>query len=138
MADLINPAEMTSEKLYDLLRSAYMKPTLGTDGEIRLKGPSGFHQTIEVNAGNKFLKFMALFGLQEDRSRQEKLELVNRLNDGIVLSRFSMPREYALMADYHISFEEGMTALQILNCIHWFDKATIGAIRMYDESGLIK
>ena len=49
-----------------------------------------------------------------------------------------MPREDILLADYFIAYEEGLLPLQVMNCVHWFDKATIGAIRTYDESDLLK
>jgi len=129
---------MSNEKMHELFKAAYMKPELDSDGDVRIKGPSGVHHIISVDSEKQLLKFMSIFGLKEDRSREEKLELVNKLNDGVVFSRFSMPRDDFLLADYFISYEEGVMPLQIMNCMLWFDKTTIGAIRAYDESDLVK
>ncbi len=138
MPDIINPSEMNNEKIYELFKAAYMKPDSDSDGDIRIKGPSGFHQIISVDSDKQLLKFMSVFGLKENRSREEKLELVNRLNDSVVFSRFSMPRDDVLMVDYFMAYEEGVMPLQIMNSMQWFDKVTIGAIRAYDESDLIE
>jgi len=137
MSDLISVNEMSNERLYELFKAAYMKPEYDSDGDVRIKGPSSFHQIVNIDADKQLIKFIAMFGLKEDRSHHEKLEFINKLNDGVVFSRFSMPREDVLLADYFLAYEEGIMPLQILSSMKWFDKATIGAIRQYDESDLV-
>lgn len=138
MTTIISPEEMSNEKMQELFKAAYMKPKLDDNGYVRIKGPSGFYQIISVDGKKKLLKFMSIFGFKDNRSREEKLTLINNLNDGVVFARFSMPRGDVLLADYYIPYAEGVTPLQIMNCIQWFDKTTIGAIREYDRSDLVE
>lgn len=138
MTEIITPDDMSIEKIYGIFQAAYMKPELDSDGDVRVKGPSGIRQIISVETEKQLLKFMSIFGLKENRNREEKLELVNRLNENVVFSRFSMPQDDVLLADYFIAYEEGVMPLQIMNSLQWFDKVTIGAIRAYDESDLVE
>ena len=138
MSDIISADEMNNEKIHTLFKAAYMKPEYDSDGDVRIKGPSGFHQIISVDGEKQLIKYMSMFGLKENRSREEKLEFVNKLNDGVVFSRFSMPRDDVLLSDYFLAYEEGITPLQILSSMKWFDKVTIGAIKAYDESDLVE
>jgi len=137
MSEIISSEEMNNHKIYEIFKAAYMKPELDSDGDVSFKGPSGFKQIISVDSDKQLLKFMAIFGLKESKNRAEKLELVNRLNDRVVFSRFSMPREDVLFVDYFFAYEEGVLPLQVMNSMKWFDNVTISAIRAYDESDLI-
>lgn len=137
MNDIITPSEMNNERLYELFKTAYMKPEYDSDGDIRFKGPSGFHQIVSVDTKKELIKFMSIFRLKKDRDRIEKLEWINKLNDTLVFSRYSIHRENSLMVDYFLPYEEGLTPFHIMGAMKWFDQATLVAIRERDESDLL-
>lgn len=137
MSDAISVEEMNSEKLYALFNAAYMKPEYDSDGDVRLTGPSGFHQILSLDMDKKLIKYMSMYGFKEGRGRGEKLEFINKLNNTVVFCRYSMPSDNALISDYFLSYEDGITPLQVISSMRWFDKVAAGAIRAYDETDLV-
>jgi hypothetical protein len=138
MVEIIAPEDMNNPKLHELFQAAYMKPMYDRDEDLMIEGHSGMRHIVTADTERKLLKFMSVFGLKADAPRESKLELTNRLNDKVVLVRFSMPKDDVLLADYFIPFDEGITALQVFSCLKWFDKVTIGAIQDCDDDDIVE
>ena len=79
MSDIICADDINNERLYELFKAAYMKPEYDSTGDIKIEGPSGFHQIVSVDADKKLIKFMSIFGFKDDRERKEKIELLSIL-----------------------------------------------------------
>jgi hypothetical protein len=64
--------------------------------------------------------------------------LFEQLNSGVILSRFSMPREDVLLSEYFLPYEEGISEYQVINCLRLFERVTTGAIRQFDTDDLVE
>jgi len=80
----------------------------------------------------KMLKYASWFGFKEGISVDKKLALLNQLNYGVILSRFSMPEEKVLLSEYFLSYEEGIQLYQVINSFRLFERVTIDAIKQFD------
>ncbi|MGF1770305.1 YbjN domain-containing protein [Enterovibrio makurazakiensis] len=141
MTDIIAPDRMSHEKIKEILIDANVKAEFNgdTDGFVTVTGPSGFASFITISDEHMLIKYEAVFEFREHGGIGERLELVNKLNEMVVFSRFLIPFDDDKMySDYYISYEEGITSKQIINSMCWFDNVTWNAIATLDESNLVK
>jgi len=138
MENFINEDKVTPTHLLQLFKNALMKASLDEDNDIRVTTGPGSLFLLEVLSEQKMLKYVSLFGFKKHANTSEKLALLNKLNSGIILSRFSMPREDVLLSEYFLPYEEGISSYQVVNCLRLFERVTTGAIRQYDTSDLVK
>jgi hypothetical protein len=81
---------------------------------------------------------MAIYGLKEYMPEPPKHALCNKMNDAVILARFSVARADVLLADYFLSFEEGIIAFQIVNSVRLFGRIVVSTIREYDTEDLVE
>ena len=142
MADIEVLAEdqVSIESLQQLFKRAFFKASIDEDGDLVVQG-EGPRVFVMLLADNKLIKFMCMYGLREDAPMADKLALVNRMNDDVILGRFCVPveRPDLLMADYYLGYEEGVSAYQVINAMRMFGRVVQGAIRLCDaDSNLVE
>lgn len=125
---LIEKSNLTIEKLQEIFRAAYMKPETDPQGSLLIRGRTRIRYTVQVRERQGIIAILCGFRVRDGVENTEKLEALNKLNDGKVMARFSVTRRGSLFADYHLLTEEGVTPLQILNCFTRFDNVVIGSI----------
>lgn len=126
--DLIEKSQLTVERLHDIFQAAYMKPEIDSDGDLIIRGRTRIRYIVQVRERQGIIAIFGIFGFRDGAENTEKLEAVNKLNDGKVVVRFSVNRRGALFIDYHLLIEEGVSPLQILNCFTRFDSVVIGSL----------
>ena len=131
--DKVNPAN-----ILQLFEQAFMKAKLDEDEDIRITTSPGSIFLVEVLVDKKMLKYASGFGFKNGVSAEQKLTFLNQLNYGVILSRFSMPEENVLLSEYFLSYEEGIQSYQVINSFRLFERITIGAIKQFDASSLVK
>jgi len=136
--DKIPEDQVTPPTLQSFFKAAFMKADVDEDGDIKVKSDAGITVWISIEAERKLLKYVATYGFKDDTSEEERLQLVNTLNDNVILVRFSVPRDDVLMADYYLYYEEGIIPYQIVNTLRHFANITVKAIREYDTEDLIE
>jgi hypothetical protein len=136
--DKLPDDQVTPAQLQQFFKSAFMKAEVDDDGDIKVKTDAGITVWISIEAERKLLKYVATYGFKDDTTEEERLQLVNTLNDNVILVRFSVPRDDVLMADYYLYFEEGVIPYQIVNTLRHFANITVKAIREYDTEDLIE
>lgn len=127
-AGLIEKSDLTIERLHDIFHAAYMKPEVDSQGALVIRGRTRIKHIVQLREKQGIIALICGFGFRDGAEEIDKLEAVNKLNDGKVMVRFSVTRRGALFADYHILIEEGITPLQILNCFTRFDNVVIGSM----------
>jgi hypothetical protein len=140
MENFLNEDKVTPTHLLQLFKNALMKASLDEENDIRVTTMPGSLFLIQVLSEQKMLKYVGMFGFKdnEQANTSEKLALLNQLNSGIILSRFSMPREDVLLSEYFLPYEEGISSYQVVNCLRLFERVTTGAIRQFDTSNLVE
>ncbi len=138
MEKFLNEDKVTPTHLLQLFKNALMKASLDEENDIRVTTGLGSLFLIEVLSEQKMLKYVSLFGFKKQANQSEKLLLLNQLNSGVILSRFSMPKADALLSEYFLPYEEGISSYQVINCLRLFEQVTTGAIRQFDTSDLVE
>jgi len=115
--EVITREELTIPKLLEVYKQAYMPAEIGSDGDLKLE-LDGMKVFVKVEVEKKILRLYALFGTKPGTTRQQVLELCNRINDGLVMLRASCPAAFptpVLWLDHDLDIESGMTAEDIVS-----------------------
>jgi hypothetical protein len=128
---------MTMERLQELFKAAFLECTLDEDGDLRVVSEHGFTCFVTRDDDKKFVIFRSFFKFRDDASPLDCLDLVNKLNDQVVFTRFSTPRADLLAADYFLSYEEGIMPFQIGRSFRWFCHVIQGGISKYDTQDIV-
>lgn len=128
--------EVTQEKLEDLFKQAFMSTTIDRDGDLVVESEQ-VNTFVHVIKGNNLIKYAAYFAIDESYPEKDKYELANRMNRQIVFCRFSVEKK-ALVCDYFLPYEEGISKFQIISSIRLFGKIIPSAIKSCDDIGLVK
>ena len=127
---LLTEEEFSAVMVKDFLRSEFINASLDDDGDVIAILDDGSRACITVDSNRKMLKFMMVYAISEDAPLEQKFEMVNRMNDQLVFTRFSVPERdrSALMCDVFLPFEGGLMATQLLKSFRYFIKVTRGAV----------
>lgn len=115
--DVITKDELTIARLMEIYKGAYIGAEIGTDGDIKLE-LDGLKVFVKVDPTKKILRLYSLFGAKPGTTRQQMLELCNRINDGLVMLRASCPAalpQPALWLDHDLDTEAGLTGLEVVD-----------------------
>ena len=130
--------DVTVEQLHDLFDAAYMDCDLDDDGDLRIATDAGPRVFVSLHEGSKLIRLVTLYRLREDVSEDEKLRLVNRMNDDIILVRFSVSNGETLVADYYLPYTRGISAFQIVNTVRLMGRIVISALRQHDTDDYVE
>jgi len=135
-ATLISKDELNTSFLMEVFRQAFMDPHLDADGD--------FYITIDrisiyaqIDNGNGTLRIYSAFGVQPQTSRQQVIELSNRINDGLIFIRACCPStgQMRLLLDHYIDTNAGVTALEVVDEFRRF-RTVITSIPPLDSAGI--
>jgi hypothetical protein len=137
--EILAETEVNKENIAELLKRAFIKASFDKDGDLVGQPDGGPRVLIQVESGAKLLKFTCYFGVKDTFSLAEKHAFVNKINDQIVMVRFSISerRPDALVTEYFLPFEEGVSAYQVVNVLRMFGRIVTTAIRQYDENNMV-
>ena len=138
MSDFMNSGDVNLDKLLNIFRAAYLKPTIDEDGDLLIKTSGGMPIFVAINNDHEYIRLNVNMELNDRTKLQDKLALVNDMNATIIFSRFVLRDVNFLQADFYILFEEGVTALQILSAIRLFEQTTNAAIQEHNAWDIIK
>lgn len=114
--EVLTKDDLTIARLMEVYKAAYMGAEIGADGDIKLE-MEGLKVFVKVEPIKKILRLYSLFGAKPGTTRQQMLELCNRINDGLVMLRASCPAalpQPALWLDHDLDTEAGLSAIEIV------------------------
>ncbi len=139
MSDFIPESSVTLDRVFSILKAAYLKPEPESSTEItvRLENSRAF---VGIDSEKKLINMYCVFKLRENSTIQERVALMNRLNQNVVLCRFYTvgANDQILCSDYAIRYEEGLIPFHLIGALKWLNNVTIGAIKNYDERNLVE
>ena len=96
-----------------------MKPEFDSEGELWVNGRSGIPYIVTVDS---YITFYICYFFREDIDKNDKLELLNKLNGTTGLARFSISEDGSpIDIGCYLPIEEGLTPLQLLSYLTNFD-----------------
>ncbi len=117
-AQLISQQELTATKLLELYQRAYFNASLDPDGEVRLV-VDGITMFAIAEPQRALLRMRIGLSVKPNATRQQVLELCNRVNDGLIFIRACLPAVIAprlgLILDHFIDTTAGVTALEVID-----------------------
>jgi len=118
-ATLISKDELNNDLLLGVFRQAFMEPHLETDGSIKLM-MDGVQIRVSVE-DRGVMRVFAAFGVKPQTTRQQALELCNRINDELIFIRACYPAAVqCLWLDHYIDTNAGITALEAIDEVRRF------------------
>lgn len=128
--------QITTVRVAELFRAALMKVTIDSDGDIIIED-GGMKTCIKLDASKKLITYFSVWPLKPAASELDKLKLVNRLNNQLIVTRFSVVNDSVLWCDYQLSYENGLTPYTIVNSYRVYAKVVKGAVSTQDPDDLI-
>jgi hypothetical protein len=120
-----------------LFKGAFIDCKIDEDGDVRIE-EDGIKTFLRVSPKKKVITYFSIWDLKENASELDKLRLVNKLNDELLLVRFCIPRPNTLWCDYQLRYEKGLYAFQAVTTYRVFLKVVKGAEAAdMDEKDLI-
>lgn len=136
-AEVLAETEVTIPNLAQLFKRAFFSASIDNDGDLIVQS-EGPKIIVRIDEEKKLLVFMVMVRVNESATEIAKLTLVNNMNSRVVLARFAIPRSDILVADCTLPFEEGIPTFQIVATLRLLARVVPGAIRNFDESGVVK
>jgi hypothetical protein len=138
LADFLHEEAVTLERLLQLFRQAYM-PVEVIKGPA-LRGRSDNHVDVDLYLGaeRKQITIACWFLLNPDRELFDQLLLANAINDGVAFVRAAVRPPKHLMFDSTLALDGGIPTVQIIEGLRRLVRTSLGAIRQFDKSGLVR
>ena len=133
----ISAKEISLDRILSVFQNAYIDAEIDEDGDLCVRTENGIKVLISVNDANALLHFVAIYGLREDASEAQKLGFVNRLNDEIILVRFSVANENTLVADYYLPYGQGVSPFHIVSVVRLVNRIIPPTFSKYDEDDVL-
>ncbi len=132
--------DVSVSTIQQLFKNAFMKTSLDSDGDLWVEVENNFKVMIHVDSSRKLIQYRLAFGFKKAGLDTKKLILVNKMNDNVIMARFSIPESNSstLVVDYFLPFEEAIPSFQIVSAIRLLTGVSTRALRNYDKEDLLK
>lgn len=128
MSEMLKDDEVSVERIEALAKQAFIRTDRDKDGDLVLR-EDGVNTFVQVETDRKMITFFALWSFPSRFNIEEKLQYVNRLNNGKILVRFSVMKQDTLYCDYQFLYEGGINPFNIINTYKRFASVCRGAVR---------
>ncbi len=136
---LLSEMEVTLENIVKICKEGGINANINPDGGLRVQGEI-LVMLINIIPHLKLIRFFAFAEFKEDAPKEEKYRFVNDVNDKMIFTRFSisLKSEDRFLADYTLSYENGILEFQIIAALRLLEETTIGAVRAIDTFDIVQ
>lgn len=136
--NFIQAEQLNTTAILNILHSAYIKANEDEEGDIVIF-TTGSKNVIylEILKNTSLIHLSAFFEINKTASKEDLLNFINELNHKVIFSRFSIPTENLIAAEYFLSYEPTILPYNIINALRLFEDVTWSALRKYDNKNLI-
>ncbi len=92
---------------------------------------------VKIDNEKKLITYFTAWGLKEGVPEIKRLQLINKMNNELILVRFSMPRATTLWCDYQFYYEGGIAPYAIVNNYRTFIRVAKGGVTTKDTEKII-
>ncbi len=110
---MLSADDMNPTSLLALFGAAGLSAEIDDDGDIDITS-GGIRTFVRLDEDRKIMSLFSIWQLADDASLEDRVELANSLNEGIVMVRFCIRADGALWCDYQLVYEGGLTPEFIL------------------------
>lgn len=136
MNNLIEPDKVTLQLIAESLERIPGRNIKPWRDSLVSFGFSNKYINIQLYEKEKAIRFMTTYRLSENKSVVEQLQKVNSLNNCFFAS-FHIPQEGFIIPAYCISYEGGVTPMQMLMALSIFDKTLQDTLQHLADEGYL-
>jgi len=136
-ADMVTEANLSRDGLKAAFDAAKMTTAIDGGGNLTVTLPQVL---VHVLPAKDTVRLMVSFTFAPRAAMQERLDLANRINDGYIMVRATVPAERAgeLSVDHYIVLGPGVSRAVIVAATRRFADVVVEAIRATDTDNLLK
>lgn len=135
-SDVLTPTDIAIEPLQALYDRAGLQTSIDADGDLVVARGVTCYAIPTQNCERILL--ITYIGMKSDVDRLEKLEFTNRVNNECSTVRAHVNRKDAVVFDFHIPIDGGVTGQAIVAATQFFLLATAHAIDQCDEDNIVR
>jgi hypothetical protein len=141
MQDFIEEKEVTLQLLEELFQHARYEASINDDGNFMVLAETAL-VSVDVLTGEnqRFIRFTSMYKMREGIQLDQKIGFANRLNNQVILSRFSiLETDYAGMnVEYFLPFWGGISSYHIVAAFRMFVYVYTSVPSAMDSENLIE
>lgn len=128
--------QISTEKTLALFKAAFLKCEIDNDGDVRIEDDSVI-TFVTLDTKRKLLKYFSLWRMKADVPLEKKLELVNKWNKELIFAKFFVAKPELMIAEYWVTYENGVSAYQVVASYRLFKKVVVGAVSDEDPDDIV-
>lgn len=129
--ELLGENELSLSRIARILEDAYMEVDKSDEGRLWVDA-GDCRVIVFFEEEKKLVTFASIWGLKPT-TELRRFELVNKLNDEMILVRFSAKRETVLWCDQQFSVKGGITPKWLILTLKRFAEVCAGAAKVNSE-----
>jgi len=136
-AEMLTEANLSRDALRAVFEAAKLPTSLDQGGNLKVTvAPVTFYAL----AGKDHVRLLATYGFNARAAYQEKLDLANRINDGFIVVRATVPAEKPreIAIDHYILLGPGVSRAGVVAAARRFGEIIREALAAVDSDGLLK
>jgi hypothetical protein len=135
--ELVTEANLSRDLLKAMYDAARVPASVDGGGNLVVTLPE---VKVFVLPGKDSVRLMASYDFAPRATRQERLDLANRINDDYIMARASLPeaRPGTLAVDYYVMLGAGMSRASLVAITRRFGEVVVEAIGVVDTDRLIQ
>ena len=134
---LLTPDTITIDAVREVYEQAYLDVTFDAERQfVRIK--EDIIARAHLSEAKDRLQLVAVYGVKDDTSRADRLELANRINENYVLVRAGIDDDGDLWFDYCVYLKGGVTPKALVQATRAFLSIVPKAVTECDEDGIVE
>ncbi len=129
--DLITPDNVSKDLLKAIYDAAFIETAWDDDGDLKIKDE--LNCTVMISENQTRIMIFTVFEFEEGFSREQKLDLVNKINDEYAFVRASLTEYDTLLFDYSFYLKGGLTKKNLVLGTRFFQSIPLEAIHEHGK-----
>lgn len=141
ISHFIDEKQVTLPLLLEVFQQAQFEASIDDQGMLMVLAETALVSVDVQTADNvRLIRFTSMYKMKDAATTEQKMALANKLNDGIILARFSILEadHQAMNVVYHLPFWGGIDAYHIVAALRLFTHVYAGAPSVIDTQHLIE
>jgi len=136
MNEIIKETDVNEKTIAAVFQQAYMDCVIDHDNDVKITD-DGVRTFVRFDPERKVLTMFNVWPLRESAPLEKKLEWLNRLNNKLVLVRFTMPKPDSLWCDYQLLVAGGLNPYSLVMTYRLFLNVIRGALSREDPEDFV-
>lgn len=135
-ADILSSENVSIDVLKQMYDDAYMETKIDSDGDLTVR--EGFLCLVTITEAKEQVRLSTYFAFKDDTDHIAKIEMSNRINDGIVTVRAAVTERGSLVLDLYVPINGGITKRCLVLGTKYFLNVARAALQQCDTEDIVK